>query len=264
MVSTRCPAHHRQWTPRLGPDLPHHGGPTLRGRDPPTPATTTGATPHPVQPRTMPTDAAQRFVDEVGRTDLNPSPPIPSPRPAPRPPAVSSPPVTERPSGVLTAVVMFGINALVLSVLTLIGIAGAVDPGWGGVALTGVWGTLSVVGVLGLAVRSRPVFALVVLVQGIAAVFLALRVFTVVVHTPQLLVIYALTLLCTLTIGGCCPCRPLSAPTSAWVDPGVLTPDDLATGSQESALLATGDKITGGGGERRYGAEAIQKTGSRP
>ena len=101
--------------------------------------------------------------------------------------------------------VMLGINALVLLVLTLIGIASAADsaaPGWGGVVLSGLWGALSMVGALGLLSRSRLVFALVVFVQGVAAVFLALRMFTVLIYTPELLVIHALMLLYTLTIGG--------------------------------------------------------------
>lgn len=103
--------------------------------------------------------------------------------------------------------VMLGINALVLFALTLIGItnaadsAGSTEPQWGGVFLFGAWSLLSVVGAFGLFSRSRFVFALVVTVQGIGAVFLMLRMFAVFIYTPELLVIYALMLLYTLTIG---------------------------------------------------------------
>lgn len=101
--------------------------------------------------------------------------------------------------------VMLGINALVLLVLTIIGIAGAAgsaETGWGGVVLTGLWSALSMVGALGLLSRSPLVFALVVAGQGVASVFLASRVFTVLTHAPELLVLHSLSLLYALTVAG--------------------------------------------------------------
>lgn len=147
---------------------------------------------HPQQVRrqaSAPTGAAQHFIEGTGYT--------PSTAPAG--------PEPDKPAGVLTAMAMLGLNALVLFVLTvvtIVGSAGSTDPSWGSALFLGGWGLLSTVGALALPTRSRPVFALVVIGQACGAVFLALRMFEVVVHTPDLIVIYALSLLYTLTVGG--------------------------------------------------------------
>lgn len=135
------------------------------------------------------TGAAQHFIEGTGYT----------------PSATPVGPEPEKPASVLIAMAMLGLNALVLFVLTvvtIVGSAGSTDPSWGSALFLCGWGLLSTVGALALPTRSRPVFALVVIGQACGAVFLAIRMFEVVIHTPDLIVVYALSLLYTLTVGG--------------------------------------------------------------
>ena len=143
---------------------------------------------HPQRASTA-TEAARHFIEGTGYT----------------PSAAPAGPEPDKPAGVLTAMAMLGLNAVVLFVLTVVTIVGSADstdPSWGSALFLGGWGLLSTVGALTLPTRARPVFALVVIGQACGAVFLAIRMFEVVIHTPDLIVVYALSLLYTLTIGG--------------------------------------------------------------
>ncbi|WP_051049780.1 serine/threonine-protein kinase [Nocardiopsis ganjiahuensis] len=146
------------------------------------------------------TDAGARFLEGTGHTGTNPGAPVPAGS------GRGAEPDAAKPTAVLTAMVMLGLNALVLFVLTALSIGQADDPAtdttWGSVVVLGLWGVLSAFAAFGLLTRSRLVFALVVIVQGIAAVSLAMSMFTVFVYTPELMVVYTLMLLYTLGIGG--------------------------------------------------------------
>ncbi|WP_051061333.1 protein kinase domain-containing protein [Nocardiopsis prasina] len=111
-----------------------------------------------------------------------------------------------KPTAVLTVMAMLALNALVLFVLTAVNLGRVGDDdaatGWGTVVYLAVWGVLSAFAAFGLLTRSRLVFGLVVVVQAIGAVTLAMSMFTVFIYTPELMVIYALMLIYTLTIGG--------------------------------------------------------------
>ncbi|MEU3016577.1 protein kinase [Nocardiopsis sp. NPDC007018] len=182
------PPTHRTPNPLLGAPggsgTPSGAHPSQRWSAPP-PA----GYPHAVAAHRPAPDAGSRFLDGVGHTGSG-----------------SATDDAEKPAAVLTAMVMLGINALVLFVLTAVGLGRVGDDGadtsWGGVVFLGVWGVLSAFGVFGVLTRSRLVFALVVIGQGVGAVFLAMSMFTVFIYTPELMVVYTLMLLYTLGIGG--------------------------------------------------------------
>ena len=137
----------------------------------------------------MTTEAARNFLEGTGYT--------PDPAPGDTEPG--------KPIGVLTAMGMLGLNAVVLfvlTVMTIVGSTGSAAPSWGTALLLGAWGLSSAVGALTLPTRSRPVFALVVVGQACGAVFLGIRMFEVVIHTPELIVLHALSLLYTITVAG--------------------------------------------------------------
>ena len=146
--------------------------------------------PAPVPPRAgVTTEAARNFIEGTGYT--------PAPAPGDTEPG--------KPIGVLTAMGMLGLNAVVLfvlTVMTIVGSTGSAAPSWGTALLLGAWGLSSAVGALTLPTRSRPVFALVVVGQACGAVFLGIRMFEVVIHTPELIVLHALSLLYTITVAG--------------------------------------------------------------
>ncbi len=150
-------------------------------------------------------DGGTRFLLGTGHTGSNHEVPVPAGN-APGGVGQGTAPNQDKPSAVLTAMAMLGLNALVLFVLTAVSAGQADDPahdsGWGTVVVLGLWGVLSAFAAFGMLTRSRLVFALVVIVQGIAAVSLAMNMFTVFIYTPELMVIYALMLLYTLGIGG--------------------------------------------------------------
>jgi hypothetical protein len=150
--------------------------------------------------RAAESDVSARFVRGIGHTGTTGPEPSAAPARARR-----VPPGTDRPASVLTAMVMLGLNALVLFALTAVSAGQADSPTgttWVNVVVLGSWGALSALASFGLLTRSRLVFALVVLAQGLAAVSLAVSMFAVFVHTPELLAVYALMLLYTLAIGG--------------------------------------------------------------
>ncbi|MEU3310410.1 protein kinase [Nocardiopsis sp. NPDC006832] len=135
------------------------------------------------------TEAARNFLEGTGYTPIGT-------------PAATEP---EKPAGVLTVMGMLGVNAVVLFVFTVVTIVGSTNSAassWGTALFLGTWGLLSAVGALALPTRSRPVFALVVVGQACGAVFLGLRVFEVIIHSPDLIVLYVLALLYTGTVGG--------------------------------------------------------------
>lgn len=145
-------------------------------------------------------DASARFVHGIGHTGTNPEASAASGG------GRRTKPEMDKPASVLTAMVMLGLNALVLFVFTAVSASQADDAAaettWGNVVFLGSWGVLSAFAAFGLLTRSRLVFTLVVVVQGIGAVSLAMSMFTVFIYTPELMVIYALMLLYTLGIGG--------------------------------------------------------------
>ena len=135
------------------------------------------------------TEAARNFLEGTGYTP-NGTPTATEP---------------EKPAGVITAMGMLGINAVVLFVFTIVTIVGSTDsaaPSWGTALFLGTWGLLSAVGALALLTRSQLVFALVVVGQACGVVFLGIRMFEVIVYTPDLIVLYVLALLYTGTVGG--------------------------------------------------------------
>ncbi|GHC93176.1 hypothetical protein GCM10007079_42310 [Nocardiopsis terrae] len=154
----------------------------------------------PVPGRAVPANAGLRFLHGVGHT-------------GPRPGTAAAPgrghparPDTAKPAPLLTAMVMLGLNALALFVFTALAADRAngdgSGTGWGSVVFLGLWGVVSAFAAFGLLTRSRLVYALVVIVQGIASASLAMSMFTVFVYTPELMVPYALMLLYTLAVGG--------------------------------------------------------------
>ncbi|WP_067602455.1 serine/threonine-protein kinase [Nocardiopsis listeri] len=135
------------------------------------------------------TEAARNFLEGTGYT---PSGTLTSVEP-------------EKPAGVLTAMGMLGLNAVVLFVFTIVTVVGSTNsaaPSWGTALFLGTWGLLSALGALAMPTRFRSVFALVVVGQACGVVSLGIRMFEVIVHDPDLVVLYVLALLYTSTVGG--------------------------------------------------------------
>ncbi|GAB3717777.1 serine/threonine-protein kinase [Nocardiopsis nanhaiensis] len=153
----------------------------------------------PGAPEALPADAGMRFLHGVGHTGRNPdSPPAQS--------GYGSRADTERPASVLTAVVMLGLNALILFLITVLALvqlgSGGFVSGWGTVLVPGAWGLMSACATFGLLSRSRLVYALVLAMQGVAAASLALIMVAVLLYTPALLTLFSMMLLYTLTTVG--------------------------------------------------------------
>ncbi|MFY7068715.1 serine/threonine-protein kinase [Nocardiopsis changdeensis] len=139
------------------------------------------------------TTAARGFVRGVGHTDL----------PGPAPAAGASAP---KPSpSVIAACAMLGLNALYLLVLALLSLGGSGSgtafTGWDGPVVLALWGGFSAAAVVGLLLRSRVVYGLVVLLQTVVSVVLVFTMFSVVVYAREDLPYYLVLLLFNALIG---------------------------------------------------------------
>ncbi|MDT0327888.1 serine/threonine-protein kinase [Nocardiopsis lambiniae] len=167
---------------RPGPAGPLPPGRRAEAPLPPiTPATPSRTGPH---ARIDGTTAAHGFGPGTGHLGTAPAARRPSP-----------------PASVLVVCAMLVVNALVLLVLTAMA-AGDGDTGSGVTAVFGVWGVCSGLAVIGLLLRSRLVYGLVVLMQLVASVGLILSMFTVLIYTPEMLPFYLAMLLFNLMVGG--------------------------------------------------------------
>ncbi|SHK78381.1 Serine/threonine protein kinase [Nocardiopsis flavescens] len=119
-------------------------------------------------------------------------------------PGPGRPPAPGLSFSVVAACAMLGLNGLYLLALALLSLGGSgtVFAGWGGPLLLTLWGGVSAASVVGLLLRSRLVYGLVVLLQVAVSVALVFTLFTVVVYTPEDLSFYLVMLLFNLVIGG--------------------------------------------------------------
>lgn len=119
-------------------------------------------------------------------------------------PGPGRPPAPGLSFSVVAACAMLGLNGLYLLALALLSLGGSgtVFAGWGGPLLLTLWGGVSAASVVGLLLRSRLVYGLVVLLQVAVSVALVFTLFTVVVYTPEDLSFYLAMLLFNLVIGG--------------------------------------------------------------
>ncbi|MFL1431483.1 MULTISPECIES: serine/threonine-protein kinase [unclassified Nocardiopsis] len=136
------------------------------------------------------TTAARGFVRGVGHTG------------APGAPAAPAPKLS---FSVVAACAMLGLNALYLLVLALLSLGGSgsdtVFAGWGGPGLLALWGGVSAAAVVGLLLRSRVVYGLVVLMQIVVSVALIFTMFGVVVYAREDMPFYLLMLLFNVVVG---------------------------------------------------------------
>lgn len=212
---TFAPSRPLQHPTHSGPQHPTHSGPqpsgvTGRYTSPPpgSPASgppggpggitgyTTTAHPQPPQPPVGPAPHTQRFTHPHGGTGRGNTQQNPwSSRALPNMP---------KPVPVVIAAIMLGINALYLMVLTALLATDALTSGttgWGPTLFLGAWGLVSACAAVGLMARSRILYALVLVMQGIGAVVLTFSMFTVFIYNPEQIVLYGLVLIFNLAIG---------------------------------------------------------------
>ncbi|MGQ4268872.1 serine/threonine-protein kinase [Nocardiopsis changdeensis] len=139
------------------------------------------------------TTAARGFVRGVGHSGLpGPAPAAGAPAPKPSP-------------SVIAACAMLGLNALYLLVLALLSLGGSGSgtafTGWDGPVVLALWGGFSAAAVVGLLLRSRVVYGLVVLLQTVVSVVLVFTMFSVVVYARGDLPYYLVLLLFNALIG---------------------------------------------------------------
>uniref|UniRef100_UPI0027963975 hypothetical protein n=1 Tax=Nocardiopsis sp. CC223A TaxID=3044051 RepID=UPI0027963975 len=142
------------------------------------------------------TTAARGFVRGAGHTGTTGPLPSAAPTGAPAPKLSFS---------VIAVCAMLGLNALYLLVLALLSLGGSgtgtVFAGWGGPILLSLWGGFSAAAVVGLLLRSRVVYGLVVLLQIAVSVALVFTMFGVVVYAREELPFYLVLLLFNALIG---------------------------------------------------------------